>query len=74
MNELRALRQQNLMTQGELAEKLGVRYQTIGTWEMGTARPRPAKMRELCAVLGVTPAELLTALDAEESEDVKIAA
>jgi transcriptional regulator with XRE-family HTH domain len=74
MNGLRALRQQHLLTQGELADKLGVRYQTVGTWEMGTARPRPAMMRKLCEILEVTPVELLATLDEQEIEEGKIAA
>jgi transcriptional regulator with XRE-family HTH domain len=60
---LRALRLRRLMTQQELAQRIGVRYQTVGSWEAGTARPRVAAMRKLCEVLAVTPDELLAALD-----------
>ncbi len=62
MNGLRALRMRRLLTQQELAERVGVRYQTVWTWETGTARPRAAHMRKLCEVLEVTPDELLAAL------------
>ena len=66
MNGLRALRQRRLLTQKELAERVGVWYQTVQTWESGTNRPRPAAMRRLCDVLGVSPDELLAALEATE--------
>ena len=62
MNGLRALRLRRLMTQQELGQRVGVRYQTIGAWEAGTSRPRIAAMRRLCEVLEVTPDELLAAL------------
>src|SRR5690349_12757928 len=63
MNNLRQLRERRLMTQGELAEAVGVsRYQTVARWESGTDRPRPAHLRKLCEVLGVTPDELRAAL------------
>ncbi len=73
MNGLRALRQRRMLTQVELAEKLGVRYQTVGTWEMGTARPRPAMMRKLCEVLSVNADELFAALGAEEAKTLAAA-
>jgi transcriptional regulator with XRE-family HTH domain len=75
VNGLRALRERRLLTQGELAERVGVRYQTVWTWETGVARPRPGAMRKLCEVLQVTPEELLAALDEELPEDAgKVAA
>ncbi len=75
MNGLRTLRQRRLLTQGELAQRVGVRYQTVRTWETGEARPRPAAMRKLCAALEVTPDELLATLDADtEEQAAKMAA
>ena len=63
MNRLRELRRRKLMTQQELARAVGVkRYQTVQRWELGTAYPRTAQLRKLCAVLEVTPDELLAAL------------
>ena len=63
MNRLRDLRRRKLMTQQELAQAVGVkRYQTVQRWESGTAYPRTAQLRKLCAVLEVTPDELLAAL------------
>ena len=62
MNRLRELRRRKLLTQRDLADAVGVRYQTVQTWEAGTNTPRAAAMRKLCAVLEVTPDELLAAL------------
>lgn len=63
MNGLRELRRRKLLTQKELAEAVGVRkYQTVHKWETGQAYPRAAQLRKLCAVLEVTPDELLAAL------------
>ena len=68
MGGLRALRLRRLLTQGELAERVGVRYQTVWTWETGTARPQVKHMRRLCEVLEVTPDELFAALDQAAAE------
>ncbi len=67
MEGLRELRRRKLLTQKELAERVGVKYQTLQTWESGQNRPRPAAMRKLCEVLGATPDELLAALDSQEN-------
>lgn len=66
--DLRELRRRKLLTQRELAERVGVWYQTVQTWESGERRPRPAAQRRLCEVLGVTPEELLAALDESAAE------
>src|SRR5690242_12847673 len=60
---LRRFRERKFMNQSQLAEALGVRQKTVSDWERGTARPRPAHMKNLCDVLGVTPDELLAALE-----------
>ncbi len=71
MNRLRELRRAKLLTQRELADRVGVWYQTVQGWESGERRPRPAAMRKLCEVLEVTPAELLAALDADAEEQAE---
>ena len=70
MNRLRELRRAKLLTQKELAERVGVWYQTVQGWENGERQPRPAAMRKLCEVLEIAPAELLAALaaDAEDAD------
>ena len=74
MNGLRELRRAQLLTQKELAERVGVWYQTVQGWESGDRQPRPAAMRKLCEVLQVTPAELRAALATAEDEDMGKAA
>lgn len=47
MNRLKELRENNSITQQELAEKLGVHYRTIQNWEKDTKtqiKPEKAKM------------------------------
>jgi transcriptional regulator with XRE-family HTH domain len=63
MIELRDLRRRRFMTQKDLAEKVGVAYQTIQTWENGTAQPRLRHIPRLAEVLGVPAEELLEALE-----------
>lgn len=68
MADLRELRRLKLLTQQELAREVGIKkYQTVQRWEAGEARPRPAQLRKLCEVLGITPSELLAALDETEA-------
>jgi transcriptional regulator with XRE-family HTH domain len=61
---LRRLREEKLLTQGQLAELLGVPYQRIGEWERNERTPRLSTQGKLAEVLGVTPVELRAALDA----------
>jgi transcriptional regulator with XRE-family HTH domain len=60
MQQLRAWRLRRFLTQKELAEKVGVPYQTIQRWESGGSMPRPSLLKRLCEALEVTPDELLT--------------
>ena len=60
MKRLRAWRLRRFLTQKQLAEKVGVPYQTVQRWESGQSFPRPAKLRRLCEALEVTPDDLLT--------------
>jgi transcriptional regulator with XRE-family HTH domain len=68
MDGLKRLRRERLLTQGELAAQVGVTVQAVQYWEAGGRYPRPSQQRALCAALGVTPAELLRALDASAAE------
>lgn len=65
---LREWRRRKLLTQKELAQAAGTTYQTIQRWESGESTPRPAALRRLCAVLGVSAEELLAALEATAAE------
>jgi transcriptional regulator with XRE-family HTH domain len=70
---MKELRRQKLMTQRELATAVEVRYQTVQRWESAARYPRPVQLRKLCAVLDVTPSQLLAALD-ETKADAEAAA
>ena len=58
MPTLRELRDKNVLTLQELAEKCGVSKTIVWQWEQGTAMPRPAHIRKLAAVFGIDPAQM----------------
>ena len=58
MDDLKALRLRKFLTQKELAAQVGVSYQTVQTWEAGTAQPRLRNIPKLAAALGVEPERL----------------
>jgi len=62
MSTLQELREQAILTQAELAEKVGVSSTTISHWETGSKRPRVANIRKLATALDVTPQAILAAL------------
>ena len=68
MRQLRAWRLRRFLTQKQLAEKLGVPYQTVQRWESGRAFPRPSYLGRLCQVLDVAPDQLLTPEELEGKE------
>lgn len=53
-NRIRTLRTQHQMTQAQLAEKLGVQYQTVSKWETGATLPDTAMLPQLADRLGVS--------------------
>jgi transcriptional regulator with XRE-family HTH domain len=59
MDDLKALRRRKFLTQKELAAQVGVSYQTIQTWEAGTALPRLRHIPKLAEVLGIEAEQLL---------------
>ena len=67
MPTLRELRENAVLTQDELAEKVGVTPAAISHWETGSKRPRAKNIRGLAAALGVTPQDILAAL--KETQD-----
>ncbi len=60
--DLRTLRRNAVLTQAELAAKLGVGQRIVSMWENGEAMPRPGNIRKLAEALGITPREVLAAL------------
>lgn len=49
-----ALRRSRSMTQTELAERLGISFQAVSSWERGNAMPDIAKLPELAKMFNVT--------------------
>jgi transcriptional regulator with XRE-family HTH domain len=63
MPTLHKLRESAVLTQAELAAKVGVSVTTVSHWETGSKRPRASNIRRLAEVLAVTPQEVLTAIN-----------
>ena len=63
LTTLKKLRERALLSQGELAQTVGVHRRTIIAWEQGVFKPRPKQQRLLVQALHCTPDELLTALE-----------
>lgn len=56
---LHQARRQAGLSQKELAARLGVSHSQVESWERGKALPEREKLDQLCAVLGMTPSELI---------------
>lgn len=54
------LRKQKLLTQSELARRLGVTVTSVCYWEQDRSRPKAARLDSLATLLGVPVAELIT--------------
>ena len=55
------LRKSKKMTQGNLAEILGISHQAVSNWERGSALPDVTLLLDLAAALGTTVDNLLSA-------------
>ncbi len=53
------LRKKADMTQLELADRLGVRYQAVSNWERGSSMPDIMKLPELASIFDTTIDKLL---------------
>lgn len=56
LREWRAIR---LLTQEELAQKIGVTFYTISNWELGIKQPRYKNLRALAGALDVHPEQII---------------
>jgi len=56
---LREWRRKRLLTQEELAAKVGVTFTTISNWETGEAPPRVRNIRKLAEALSVAPEQII---------------
>lgn len=67
---MRELREKAGLTQGELAERLGVTQSTITYWETGKCYPHPDKLLKLEALFGVPAGDIIRAInEAAEKND-----
>jgi DNA-binding XRE family transcriptional regulator len=55
------------MTQEFVAESLGVSRQAVSKWENGTADPSTSNLLKLAKLYGITPEELIRAVQTEQN-------
>ena len=58
-NNIKNARTKKNMTQMNLADEMGVRYQALSNWERGNSMPDISKLPELCNILGISFEELV---------------
>ena len=57
---IRAVRKQIGLTQKELAQKMGLSFQSVAQWENDLRNPKPETLRRIAAALGVSYFDLLS--------------
>ena len=67
-NNLQQLRKRANLSQEALAEQLHITRQAVSKWESGQSVPDADTCVKLCALLGVTPNQLLLGEDIAESQ------
>ncbi len=67
---IRRLRRAADMTQEQLADKLGVTYQSVSRWENGTTYPDMEFLPVLASIFGVTADELLGCEESKKKEQI----
>ncbi|MBQ9151336.1 MAG: helix-turn-helix transcriptional regulator [Clostridia bacterium] len=68
---IRRLRQEQNLTQAQLADRLGVSYQAISRWENETTYPDIELLPTIAALFGVTVDELLGSTPTDQKETLK---
>ena len=58
-NYIRTARRSEGFTQRQLAEKMGIREQSISNWELGVSIPHYSKLKKLSEILKVPIDDLL---------------
>ncbi|MDR1260130.1 MAG: helix-turn-helix domain-containing protein [Oscillospiraceae bacterium] len=64
-NKLRILRQQNRMTQKQLAQKLEIATSTVGMYEQGRREPNHKTLLNICKLFGVSVDYILKQEDSD---------
>lgn len=72
-DKIRAARKSKHLTQKELADIIGVKFNSISDWESDKSRPDINIIDSLCETLGVTPAHLM-GWDQPPASDAKLIA
>lgn len=70
-NKLKQLREENGLSQVDLAEKLGKSQNTISSWETGRTMPRMKDMNALCSLYDCT-LESLTGIKQFDANDITV--
>ncbi len=70
-NLLSSKRREKGLSQGQLAELIGVTHQAVSKWERGEAMPEISKIGDIAKILGVPTNELLNALYENEGNAPK---
>ena len=68
---IREARKKAGMTQAELADKLGIPYQSIGQWERDLRNPKPGTLEKIASALGINWYELYAESEKEQMEAKK---
>ncbi len=58
---IRSYRDRIGITQDDLGDQVGVSGAAISRWEQGLREPRGRRLKKLCEVTGLSPAEVLNA-------------
>ena len=69
---IRRLRQEQNLTQAQLADRLGVSYQAISRWENETTYPDIELLPTIAGLFGVTVDELLGSTPTDQKESLKL--
>ncbi|MDR2616049.1 MAG: helix-turn-helix domain-containing protein [Oscillospiraceae bacterium] len=69
--KIKSLRREQGVTQEKLADYLGISYQSVSKWELGTANPDVSLVVPLAAFFGITTDELLDADEAKRGAELK---
>ena len=72
-NRIKALRSKKKWTQAELAKKLNVSQQTIGSWEVGRAEPNSEALISLAKLFGVSTDYLLNGTESKSDPNLLVA-
>lgn len=68
---IRELRQKKNLTQKDIADKLIISHQTVGSWERGRTEPSSDALKELATIFDVSIDYLLGNESSLDTDDIK---